>query len=349
MGETKEEVVVAEVVAEEEEKEEEKEEEEEEEEEVKKKANETTSSLPHKQEEEDECPICIEALQKDTNKFVRMTCCGKGMHIWCYKGLNESNSLNQEQKNRCPLCRTKRPNSEEESAQQIRPWLEKGKAWAQSLTANSYNREQLYNQQAVQLYELAARQGDARAQFRLGIFYSSALRSGAVQSDEKAKTYFKAAAIQGLAVAQSHLGVEYVTSKGVEQDINIETARMWWMKAAEQGEESAIKHLQQLDLIEGMHFSSQGKGDPTMGSTSSTPSFVPKPFECATCYRPHDPSEHKLRPCKRCHRVYYCGKECQLEHWKLKGVNGHKFLCDNKKQMKKDSQRMLDSYHASVA
>ena len=338
MGETKEEVVVAEVV-----------EEEEEGEEVKKKANETTSSLPHKQEEEDECPICIEPLQKDTNKFVRMTCCGKGMHIWCYKGLNESSSLNQEQKNRCPLCRTKRPNSEEESAQQIRPWLEKGKAWAQSLTANSYNREQLYNQQAVQLYELAARQGDARAQFRLGIFYSSALRSGAVQSDEKAKTYFKAAAIQGLAVAQSHLGVEYVTSKGVEQDINIETARMWWMKAAEQGEESAIKHLQQLDLIEGMHFSSQGKGDPTMGSTSSTPSFVPKPFECATCYRPHDPSEHKLRPCKRCHRVYYCGKECQMEHWKLKGVNGHKFLCDNKKQMKKDSQRMLDSYHASVA
>ena len=79
MGETKEEVVVAKVV----------------EDEVEKKA---TSSLPHKQEEEDECPICIEALQKDTNKFVRMTCCGKGMHIWCYKGLNECSSLNEEQK-----------------------------------------------------------------------------------------------------------------------------------------------------------------------------------------------------------------------------------------------------------
>ena len=180
------------------------------------------------------------------------------------------------------MCRTK----------QIRPWLEKGKAWAQYLTANSYNREQLYSQKAVQLYELAARQGDARAQFRHGTFYSNALRIGAAQSDEKAKTYFKAAALQGLAVAQCHLGVEYVTSKGALN--NIETARMWWMKAAEQGEESAIKHLQQLDLIEGMHFSSQGKGDPTVGSTSSTPTFVPKPFECATCYRPHDPSEHKL-------------------------------------------------------
>ena len=27
--------------------------------------------------------------------------------------------------------------------------------------------------------------------------------------------------------------------------------------------------------------------------------FIPKPFECATCYRPHDPSEYKLRPCNR--------------------------------------------------
>ena len=29
-------------------------------------------------------------------------------------------------------------------------------------------------------------------------------------------------------------------------------------------------------------------------------------------YRPHDPSEHKLRPCNGCHHIYYCGKECQV-------------------------------------
>ena len=62
-----------------------------------------------------------------------------------------------------------------------------------------------------------------------------------------------------------------------------------WMKAAEQGDESAIG-LQQLDEIEGR----------------TTPSFTPKPFECATCYRPHDPSEHKLRH----------AKDVKVEHWK---------------------------------
>ena len=65
------------------------------------------------------------------------------------------------------------------------------------------------------------------------------------------------------------------------------------MKSAEQGNESAIKKQERR----------------------TTPSFIPKPFECATCYRPHDPSEHKLRPCNRCHRVYYCGRECQMKHF----------------------------------
>ena len=42
------------------------------------------------------------------------------------------------------------------------------------------------------------------------------------------------------------------------------------------------KGLQQLDQIEGR----------------TTPSFISYThlFECATCYRPHDPSEHKLKP-----------------------------------------------------
>ena len=80
---------------------------------------------------------------------------------------------------------------------------------------------------------------------------------------------------QGHANAQCGLGALYVQGQGVEQ--SIEKARALWLKAAEQGEELAIKSLQQLDEIEGR----------------LTPSFIPKPFECATCYRPHDPSENK--------------------------------------------------------
>ena len=71
------------------------------------------------------------------------------------------------------------------------------------------------------------------------------------------------------------LGCLYCNGQGVEQSNEI--AREWWIKSAEQGVEGAIKELQDLDKAEGR----------------TTPSFIPKPLECASCYRPHDPSENK--------------------------------------------------------
>ena len=50
----------------------------------------------------------------DSNKFIRYTCCGKGIHKWCDEGIDAS-SLSYEQKNSCPLCRTKYPISKEET------------------------------------------------------------------------------------------------------------------------------------------------------------------------------------------------------------------------------------------
>jgi len=157
---------------------------------------------------------------------------------------------------------------------------------------------------------LSASQGDAHAQFNLGVMYHQG--HGVDQSYERAAEYYEASARQGHSVAQCNLGLLYANGQGVEE--SIETGLAWLMNSAEQGEEHAIKNLQILDKQEGR----------------TTPSFVPKPFECASCYRPHDPTEHKLRPCKRCHRVYYCGKECQKEHWKRK-LNGHKNMCNKKK------------------
>jgi len=270
-----------------------------------------TVELQQQQEEEDVCPVCIEALQKDTKKFVRNLCCGKGIHIWCNEGIKVS-SLSLEQKTSCPLCRAKYPNTGEETVEQIRRWVEKGKAWAQNMLGQKYHHglgvDQSY-QQAKELYELAATQGNASAQFTLGLMYENG--HGVDQSYERAVEYYEAAANQGYADAQCNLGVHYHNGEGVEQ--SYEKARAWWMKAAEQGVENAIEALQQLDKQAGR----------------TTPSFIPKPFECRTCYRPHDPSEHKLRPCKRCHRVYYCGKECQVKHWK-KEINGHKKSCNKK-------------------
>jgi len=191
--------------------------------------------------------------------------------------------------------------------------VEKGKAWVQDMLGQRYRDgvgvDQSY-QQARELFELAANQGDATAQYNLGVMYTSG--QGVDQSYERAAKYFEVAARQGHADAQFNLGALYANGQGVEQ--SFATARAWWMRAAEQGEQSAIKGLQQLDKKEGR----------------TTPSFIPKPFECASCYRPHDPPEHKLRPCKRCHRVYYCGRECQTKHWKMEGTWGHKKNCNKK-------------------
>ena len=262
--------------------------------------------------EEEECSICLDDLRKyGDSKFGRAACCGKGLHNKCRDGVLAS-SLSRKQKGQCVMCRTKYPSSQKEVFEQLRPWVEKGKAWAQSMLGQRYHHglgvEQSY-QQARELFELAATQGDAGAQYNLGIMYREGLDVD--QNYERAAKYYEAAARQGHADAQSNLGVLYATGEGVEQ--SIETARKWLMKAAAQGHEGAIKELQDLDKIEGR----------------TTPSFIPKPFECANCYRPHDPSEHKLNACNRCHRVYYCGRECQVKHWKTER-NGHKKRCNKK-------------------
>jgi len=78
------------------------------------------------QEEKDECPICLDDISFDASKFVRFTCCGKGIHKHCAKQLQSTKSKNTREY--CPLCRSKRP-SEEESLKQVQVWVKKKKAW----------------------------------------------------------------------------------------------------------------------------------------------------------------------------------------------------------------------------
>jgi len=265
--------------------------------------------------EEEECSICLDDLRKyGTSKFSRAPCCGKGMHHKCRGGVLVS-SMSLKQKRHCVMCRTKYPRSNKEEIEQLRPWVEKGKAWAQCNLGEKYydgqGVDQSY-QQARELYEMSADQGEANAQYNLGVMYHEG--QSVDQSYERAAEYYEAAK-QGMAEAQYNLGLLYYKGQGIEQ--SNEKARELWMKSAEQGQENAIKGLQRLDEYAGR----------------TTPSFIPKPFECASCYRPHDPSEHKLRPCNRCHRVFYCGRECQVKHWKEK-FNGHKKKCNKKAKSK---------------
>jgi len=201
--------------------------------------------------------------------------------------------MSLEQKNRCPLCRQERPESEEKRIKQLRLWVEKKKAWAQSMLAQMYRDglgvEQSY-QRAKELFDLAASQGSADAQYHLGRMYATG--QGVDQSFERAAEYHEAAARQGDADAQNCLGFLYANGQGVEQ--SDETASEWWMKAAEQGQESAIGNLQILDKREGR----------------TTPSFTP-PKRCSTCDTPETPT-HTLRNCK-CKGAQYCNTSCQAQ------------------------------------
>ena len=257
-------------------------------------------------QEEEECSICLDS--RGGLKFSTASCCGKGMHDKCRDGVLAS-SMTEKQKSQCVMCRTKYPNSEE-GVEQLRPWVEKGKAWAQSMLGQRYRDgvgvDQSY-QQARELLELSASQGYATAQNNLGVMFDHGL--GVDQNYERAKEYYEAAARQGYAGAQLNLGVLYANGQGVEQ--SNETAREFWIKAAEQGDEDAIKSLQQLDEIEGR----------------TTPSFTP-PKRCSTCDAPKT-STHKLRNCK-CKSAQYCNATCQKSHWKSHKKEHHR-LC---KEMK---------------
>jgi TPR repeat protein len=111
----------------------------------------------------------MEDLQVDTASFSRMTCCGKAMHKYCSNGVLTS-KMSYAQKSRCPECRQKVPTSLEEVVEQIRVWVDKGKAWAQTTLAGQYafgsGVPQSY-EKAIEYLNMAVQQGDPNGMFGL--------------------------------------------------------------------------------------------------------------------------------------------------------------------------------------
>ena len=88
----------------------------------------------------------------------------------------------------------------------------------------------------------AAEQGDADAQFRLGIRYSTFGDADSVAKDEaEATRWYRLAAEQGHAPAQTILGLRYDYGQGVPKD-EAEATR-WYRLAAEQGHAGAQYNL----------------------------------------------------------------------------------------------------------
>ena len=82
--------------------------------------------------------------------------------------------------------------------------------------------------EAVQLYRLAAEQGIAGAQCRLGVAYAEG--RGVPQDDKESVRWFRLAAAQGEAEAQGGLGLAYGAGRGVPQDFV--ASHMWMTLAA---------------------------------------------------------------------------------------------------------------------
>jgi TPR repeat protein len=124
--------------------------------------------------------------------------------------------------------------------QEWRPLAEQGDALAQ------YNLGMLYRKgrgvpqddvQARQWYAKAAAQGQAKAQFNLGTLYFNG--EGVPKDYQQALRWFRLAADQGEALAQTKIAIMYDDGQGVSQDIV--QAYKWYSLAATNGDKPAAE------------------------------------------------------------------------------------------------------------
>ena len=92
---------------------------------------------------------------------------------------------------------------------------------------------------AFNALENSADQGDAYAQYELGVIYRDG--QGVAQDYDQAVSWYRKAADQGNADAQNSLGVMYANGQGVPKDYA--QAASWYRKAADQGDAFAQSSL----------------------------------------------------------------------------------------------------------
>ena len=135
------------------------------------------------------------------------------------------------------------------SAEQIQQWqkaAEQGDAAAQYNLGIAYtigSGVTLNHAEAVKWYSKAANQGNAKAQLSLGIAYIKG--EGIAKNAVESAKWFRKSADQGNTTAQCSLGVAYVNGDGVGRDIS--TAYGWLLLAKSGGNQSAPKLLAALD------------------------------------------------------------------------------------------------------
>ena len=104
-------------------------------------------------------------------------------------------------------------------------------------------------EKALQYYLAAARQGDAAAQFNLGLIYATG--QDTPQDDTVALAWYQLAADQGDAQAQFNLGVMIAKGRGIAASQTV--AKQWLQLAADQGDAQALYNLGVLHQGDASH------------------------------------------------------------------------------------------------
>ena len=126
------------------------------------------------------------------------------------------------------------------------PLAEQGEALAQFNLGLMYENGEGVKQdkvKAVKWYRQAAEQGLAQAQFNLGNMYANG--RGVKQDDVESVKWHRQAAEQGYAKAQAILGFSYLLGKGIQ--VNKSLAKEWFGKACDNGEQRGCEYYGKLN------------------------------------------------------------------------------------------------------
>lgn len=137
-----------------------------------------------KQPPKEDCPICFVRIPLLIKGSKYMACCGKEICNGCIHAPVYDNQGNIIAEEKCPFCRTPRPNSEDELIERL----------TKRMKAN-----------------------DAKAMYNLGCCYSKGSR-GKLQDIKKALELFYQAAELGHGTAYCNVGYAYDNGEGVEVD-----------------------------------------------------------------------------------------------------------------------------------
>ena len=95
---------------------------------------------------------------------------------------------------------------------------------------------------AFKEFTIAAKEGNADAQFNLGVMYEQGI--GVTKNEKEALVWYGKSALQGNSGAQFNLGVLYENGRGTV--VNFVKANDWYRKASVQGDGLAIGNLGML-------------------------------------------------------------------------------------------------------